>query len=123
MSTQPTVRRKQSNASKAETLDGESYASRVDQHDAEFDAVKGRLDALETVSNGDRLLEAIQRDSRIKEKLEGWIWGVITGKARKVFFFVLFTILALSFVNFAMERFWTKTWDFFVSPVVTSPRK
>src|SRR3989338_2145558 len=113
------TRRRQPNVS-PKALDGESYTSRVDQHEVDLDSIKNRLDTLETVSNGDRLLEAIQRDSRIKEKLEGWIWGVITGKSRKVFFFILFTILALSFVNFAMERFWTKAWDFFITPVTFS---
>lgn len=117
-------RRKKLNTSReVQPLDGESYTSRVDQHDADLDAIRDRIDVLESLSDADRLLDTINKDSRIKEKIEGWIWEVITQKARKVFLFILFAVIVLSLVNFVLERVWGKAWDFFVTPVVSSPKQ
>ena len=90
----------------AAPLDDEQYTTKLDEHASALEKVRDRLNSLESVSHGDRLLSTIKKDSRIQEKMEEWIWGVLKKKAWQATAYVAIAIIGLSLANFGLEKLW-----------------
>ena len=104
----PPPRQKRTNPESAQPLDGEAYANRVNQHDVDLVALKKRIEELETISDGDRIIEVFKKDSRVQEKLSDWLWDLLKKKAYKLLWLLFVAVFLLSLANLVGEKFWVK---------------